>query len=466
MQNRDQDPADSETWGMTTCPKWGIRAFPIWGMETMVHEDPQRVEQEKSREGAEKAIEDLVRKATGNQEGKIKDIQKHHIKTVIKSRAAEKTIGCERGAKVWGWFAKATRSNVITMKPKEWLTPHEQMVNEIRSDAAWEEQWIYRKRMTAQANREEALGVIRTWTSFHEEPPKGGLTILRPEKREALRSARSNWFKKIGGAEAMYATIALMTLGGELITETDRGSGGERAVHTMWLTQSMKWLEAMDWIPEGTSDQLAEVASERQCSLRKGLKMREGTGDMKIMDVGEGWGSIGIAVSRIPGCATIGVDRAGFLDQGQLHGQVTSRIDMDLCSKGSQNILRRIAKKASRELETFTMIWLSPECRILTAANTMNVMRGWTNGRLLKDPRNVMDQETHREKEMQYQQCLEAIENQMEALDQETGKIAFAVENPATSDLWDLESVKTRIGKNESWSVKIVDQCAYGRKCK
>jgi len=96
--------------------------------------------------------------------------------------------------------------------------------------------------------------------------------------------------------------------------ETDRGSGGERAINVSWIKQSMKWLEAMDWIPEGASENLAKLATKKQDALRRGLKMREGEVEMKIMDIGEGWGSIGIAVSRIPGCATIGVDRAGFLD--------------------------------------------------------------------------------------------------------------------------------------------------------
>ena len=139
---------------------------------------------------------------------------------------------------------------------------------------------------------------------------------------------------------------------------------------------------------------------------------------------------------------------------------------MDLCSKGSMNVLRRIAKRASRRLESFTMIWLSPECGILTTANAMNVARGCTNGRLLDDPRNVMDEHTQHEKEIEYQQCLNAIENQMEALDQESNNILFAMENPATSDLWDLESVKGRISRNHSWELRTVDQCAYGRKCK
>ena len=124
--------------------------------------------------------------------------------------------------------------------------------------------------------------------------------------------------------------------------------------------------------------------------MRNGRNPREGKGKTKIMDVGEGWGSIGIAVAQIPGCSTIGVDRVGFLDQGDLHGQITSRVNLDLCTVGTTNVLRRAAKLASRQLETFTMIWMSPECRILTSANSMNVAKGCTNGRRLDDPRNKM----------------------------------------------------------------------------
>jgi hypothetical protein len=54
----------------------------------------------------------------------------------------------------------------------------------------------------------------------------------------------------------------------------------------------------------------------------------------------------------------------------------------------------------------------------------------------------------------------------MEALDQETDTVRFAVENPATSDLWKLEAVRKRMEKNKDWRLIEVDQCAYGRKCK
>jgi len=60
-----------------------------------------------------------------------------------------------------------------------------------------------------------STGVVRSWLSHHEEPPRGGVIVPRPEKREALMSARSNWFKRLGGAEALYGTIALLTMVGK-----------------------------------------------------------------------------------------------------------------------------------------------------------------------------------------------------------------------------------------------------------
>jgi hypothetical protein len=166
------------------------------------------------------------------------------------------------------------------------------------------------------------------------------------------------------------------------------------------------------------------------------------------------------------GCATVGLDRAGFLDQGQLFGKVISRVVMDLCQPGQLNVLRRAAKLATRSLESFLMVWLSPECRILTAANAMNVAKGSTNGRMLADPRNVMAAGVREEKEEELRQCHLAIRNQMQALEEENGNIQFAVENPATSDLWEMEAVRSRLDKNElGWRLVIVHQCAYGRKC-
>ena len=277
----------------------------------------------------------------------------------------------------------------------------------------------------------------------------------------------------MGGIEAMYvyvyAAIAVLTYEGHLVLEMDRGAGGTRETRKKWLTTSLQWAKDRGWLRD-TEDllEVTAIAEEIQLTTREARKPREGKGDLKIMDVGEGWGSIGIAVSRMPeGCSTIGVDRERFLDQGDLHGTITSRVNLDLCSEGSKNVLRRAAKLASRTLESFTMIWLSPECRILTAANAMNVTKGCTNGRLIMDKRNTMGPETQEKKEEELKQCLEAVENQMRALEEENETIRFALENPDTSDLWDIPGVVGRIRKKKlGWRVIRVDQCAYGRKCK
>jgi hypothetical protein len=112
------------------------------------------------------------------------------------------------------------------------------------------------------------------------------------------------------------------------------------------------------------------------------------------------------------------------------------------------------------------MVWLSPECRILTAANAMNVARGCTNGRRLGDVRSTMSAEMREFKEDEYVQCCQAIENQMQALEEETDNVWFAMENPSTSDLWNMQSVVERLERKKTWRLVTVDQCAYGRKCK
>jgi hypothetical protein len=468
-------------WGPVTCPVWGIVTLPTWGVGNVNQNLTARVESLEPtveprgtncrRAAAETEIEKLMRKEMRCPSGRIANVQKVHVHKVTKSRAAEKVIGTERAAKVWGWLAEATKQKKVSFRlttewTNEWISNQEHKVNELRADSVWEVNPPRSKVLEALANREEAMEMLRTWMKLNEEPAKMGWQVLRAEKREALRTSKANYFRRVGGPEAMYAAIALLTLTREVVMETDRGTGGVREAGVTWIQYAIRWAAASDWVPMDQVKNLIEMTEAAQTEMRKERTPREGRGDVKIMDVGEGWGSIGIAVAQIPGCSTIGVDRVGFLDQGDLYGQITSRVNLDLCTVGSTNILRRAAKLASRPLETFTMIWMSPECRILTSANSMNVAKGCTNGRRLDDPRNTMGEEELKIRKEEYQQCLVAIENQMEALDQEANTTGFAVENPATSDLWKMEAVRKRMEKNKDWRLVEVDQCAYGRKCK
>ena len=486
-REREDRTEDMETLGETTQSNSNARGAkrqkvmerPDQGLKTSPEQDLEEVDSswacgsltavKPKREAAETEIERLVRRTAASGEGArtIEGLMKRHVIQIIKSRAAEKVIGLERGAKIWGWLAKANREGKVP-GIDQWISQVEHRINEIRADAAWAETQQQARKLSAAADREEALGSVRTWLKLNEEPTRQGFQVLREEKRETMRSSRSNFFKRMGGAEAMYATIALLTHSGEVVLETDRGAGGVREANQTWLRRSMLFAAAIDWIREEDTERYIEEAMDRQTRMRQDAQPREGQGTWKILDVGEGWGSIGIAVAGIPGCATVGLDRVGFVDQGMKLGKITSRLNLDLSTVGRTNVLRKAAKLASRSLESFLMVWLSPECRILTAANAINVARGCTNGRMLQDPRNSeMEEEMRTVKEEEYRQCKQAIANQVLALDQETDKVLFAMENPARSDLWEMAWVKEMMKKNiNRWRLVTVDQCAYGRKCK
>ena len=429
------------------------------------------------RQRAEQVIEHLIRKAVPGQKGvgRIQGVQLKHVHKVIKSRAMQDSIGQQRGAKVWGWLANAVKAGTVTLKmttewTNEWINDQEHMINALRADSVWAVTDTCRLQLQRHADREEAVGSIKTWMKLNEEEGKAGFQVLRAEKREALRTARNKLFKRLGGIEAMYAALAIMTAQGNVVMEQDRGGGGHRATNAEWITRSITWANEQGWLRD-TEDPavLARDAKVMQKQMRAEWEPREGRGDHKILDVGEGWGSIGIAVSKIPGCSTIGLDRAGFLEQGTMHGLITSRLRLDLCTEGRENVLRRAAKMASRQLEAFKLVWLSPECRILTEANAMNLTKGCTNGKWLEDPRNKMSAERLEEKREEMRQCETAVENQVTALVEETERVHFALENPRRSQLWDMIERNTearRLMNDGKWRLVTVDQCAYGRLCK
>ena len=98
----------------------------------------------------------------------------------------------------------------------------------------------------------------------------------------------------------------------------------------------------------------------------------------------------------------------------------------------------------------------------------MNKSRGCAHGPYAEDPRNIAAATPARlavERE-RYQQCKEAIKQQMRALEQEN--MLFALENPKGSYFWELTTVKSTIARMRSkgWTLHEVDQCAYGRMAK
>ena len=103
--------------------------------------------------------------------------------------------------------------------------------------------------------------------------------------------------------------------------------------------------------------------------MRERMVTREGrpTGHA-ILDMGEGWGSIGIAAAEMKeGCYTVRVDRAVNLDQGSKIREGDSEGAGRLCSTG-QGELTEEGVEQHTEPASFLLIWLSPECTILSAS--------------------------------------------------------------------------------------------------
>jgi len=69
------------------------------------------------------------------------------------------------------------------------------------------------------------------------------------------------------------------------------------------------------------------------------------------------------------------------------------------------------------------------------------------------------------EQEAEYlKEAIQSLENLLRALEQHP-QILFAMENPATSEMWNLGIIKEAIARNgRTWEIHVLDQCAYGRR--
>jgi len=136
---------------------------------------------------------------------------------------------------------------------------------------------------------------------------------------------------------------------------------------------------------------------------------------------------------------------------------------MDFSAKTVQNVLQRIARKSETPLSSVMAVWLSPECTLLSRANHMNTSRGCAHGPYAESEKNLAAATPERieDERRRYAECKQGIEEQMRALEEE--KLPFALENPAGSHFWELDSVKLRMERLPAWKLHEVDQCAYGR---
>ena len=111
------------------------------------------------------------------------------------------------------------------------------------------------------------------------------------------------------------------------------------------------------------------------------------------------------------------------------------------------------------------MINLEPECTLFSAANTQNVSRGCTHGKHLDSPANLasMTPERLAEERQDYAEAIAGVVTQLESLERHP-LLAFLLENPSNSELWELPEVLEILLRNPQWVIREIDRCAYGRR--
>ena len=412
-------------------------------------------------EMAQAEIEAMMRGVCGQPSGQL-FISKEHLAKAVKTRKCEKAIGKDhRAAKLRAWIAEAVdEGKAVMLDPDgvEWMGATERRLAKIELRMLMEEDPEQKRALKIQLQRDGAMGAVMTWAQENEEPARGGWTRLRKEKRAQLRTARHRLWDQLG-IGALDATILLLLLSAQLFPEVDPAD--------QWVQDAATWVEFREW-DSRTAAEMGQLAEVMLGTARSQHRNRDGSREWDLaLDLGEGWGSIGIAASEIQ-VATIGVDRAGTLYQGTRHGHVRARVDMDFAARTGGNLLQKIVKKAGIRMDKVMMVWLSPECTLLSRANAINVSRGCAHGPYTEDPANLAAATPERvqEERLKFEECRRAVESQMKALEEED--VLFALENPMSSHFWEMEEVTSRVARMESkgWRIIRVDQCAYGRQAR
>ena len=411
---------------------------------------------------ASNAAMSLMREICGQRTGTIY-VSEQHLASAVKTRKSQGLIGKDsRADRLRGWLAAAlNQGTAILLDPEglEWMGPRERKLALLGLQILDSHDAEARNILKTTLDIEEAKGAVLTWAAENEEPPRNGEpVVLRKEKRAQLRTARHRVWKALGEG-SMNAVILLLLLSRTAYPEVDPGIG--------WIQESARWASQRGWLTT-SAQHASDTATNQLAQMRARTKSRDGKRSADtVLDLGEGWGSIGTAAEAI-GCSSIGVDNAGILYQGNLHGHIRARVNVNFADQLSPdtNLLRKIAKKAGITLGAVMAVWLSPECTLLSKANCMNTSRGCAHGPYAEHPANIAAATPQRllAERAKYAACLRSIEEQMRALEEDNP--IFMLENPEGSHFWELDSVTKRVARmaHRGWRIHRVDQCAFGRK--
>ena len=416
---------------------------------------------EMALEACNKAIEEVLRQATGTPTKPMR-IQRRHVHSAIKSRKNERQIGEHRADKIWGWVATMTRSK-HRLKNKvewtqDWIGEEERAILEIRSEAAWRG---VDPTTQPKVQKAEMIGSVMGWLLENEEESREGIYLVRAPKLKQLKDARKKMAAKRGGPLAIMAAIALLSAEGKATMEREPRKRAREGTDPKWVDSAVAWMLNETWI---TNQEAETLRMRAEATFKQHQKEQT---RWYTVDMGEGWGSVRRAMQEWKGqdgkVEVIGVDRRGATNTGTKHGVITAAVQLDFAEHG--DIMRRIEAKGGAAMSKWLLMWLSPECTLFSIVSVINQKKGAAHGRWAQTKQNRENAGAGRpeQEREQTREATKAVAHQIAELEKHP-HVLFALENPCTSDLWELTKVKAALERNPTWRMLRVDQCAYGRR--
>ena len=398
-----------------------------------------------------KMVERMLREVTGVKRGPMW-IKNCHVSRLIHSNKCNKAIGRRRAAVIWGCVAQLigtgghkNRNMSITGSQSTML------VTNARAELG--------EAPKGEAHRLEMKGTVRAWVKENEEEAEPGIYVIRPGKLNQMKSAKKKTAGTRGGPMAIMAAVVDLASEGVATLRQVPNKANRQGKWEEWVEDTVSWMVEREWIQESEAHGLERKAKEMN---RKYTRRTEPA--MLVLNIGEGWRSVGRALKNlVPGAYIAGADRRGHTYTGTTYGTITAEIEHDWTHQ-NRDLITALSKKVSVSPKAWDLITLEMECTLFSRANAVNQANGSAHGKWAMTTTNRANAKPGRVEmeEERYSMAVGAVKAQIDSLERHP-RVPFLVENPAQSDLWDLEVVKRAMAKNKEWRKVRVDRCAYGR---
>ena len=400
---------------------------------------------------AMESVESQLRKYSNTPKGQM-SVKRIHVSKILHGKTGHEVIGKPRGDVVWACVAGLLRPK--THKNKDMVLSEENMVLlQAKGLAALGEG------PAAVANMHEMMGSVRNWLEENEETNVAGTYVIRPGKLKQLKDARKMTYSTRGGPNAILAAVVLLGTGEKATLMRPPNKSQNKGAWVEWIPDMVQWMTGEGWI---NATQAEDVLKNARQTAKKHAQENEPT--MRVLNLGEGWRSVGRHImDLVQGAHVTGADRRGFTYTGTAMGHIISEINHDW-SEQKSDLITALSKKAGVSVRGWNLITLEPECTIFSRANAMNQAGGSAHGKYAKTALNMENSTLQRQEEEaeRYRTAKAGVKLQLESLERHPN-IPFLVENPADSELWELDEVKAILSRQEGWVKRVIDRCAYGR---